>query len=127
MGASRVTDEHIRACQRRFLDNMEDEVKGYQVETCFGAGGCPNRAVEDSDLIGEITSELASRGLREFLRARVGGPLKMHHEFRVCVADCPNACSRPQIVDFGLIGACVPEVSAEEACTQCGVCLDILS
>ena len=47
----------------------------------------------------------------------------MHHEFRVSISDCPNACSRPQIVDLGLIGACVPLVTAEP-CSQCGACVD---
>ena len=53
----------------------------------------------------------------------MNGPLKMHHEFRISISDCPNACSRPQIVDIGLIGACVPEVT-DEPCTQCGACVE---
>ena len=47
----------------------------------------------------------------------------MHHEFRISVSDCPNACSRPQIFDIGLIGACRPEVT-DEPCTQCGACVE---
>ena len=35
-GANEVTIEHVRTCQERFLKRMEDEVKGFQVETCFG-------------------------------------------------------------------------------------------
>ena len=38
-------------------------------------------------------------------------------------ADCPNACSQPQIKDIGIIGACSPEVT-EEACTRCEACVD---
>ena len=41
-----VTLEHVHACKQKFLKNMEDEVNGYQIETCFGPGGCPNRAIE---------------------------------------------------------------------------------
>jgi anaerobic sulfite reductase subunit C len=48
----------------------------------------------------------------------------MHHEFRVSVSDCPNACSRPQIVDLGLIGACEPRVSGG-LCTECGECVEV--
>jgi hypothetical protein len=33
LGKQEVTLEHVRACQKRFLARMEDEVKGYQVET----------------------------------------------------------------------------------------------
>ncbi len=40
-GAKEVLLEHVHTCQKRFLNRMEDEVKGYQVETCFGPTGCP--------------------------------------------------------------------------------------
>jgi dissimilatory sulfite reductase (desulfoviridin) alpha/beta subunit len=122
-GAKTVTVEHVRTCQQRFLKNMEEEVKGYQVETCFGPGGCPNRAVVCESLPAELEKTLSRRKLKDFLKERVQGPLKMHHEFRVSISDCPNACSRPQIVDVGLIGACVPEIT-ERACSECGACVD---
>ena len=48
----------------------------------------------------------------------------MHHEFRVSVSDCPNACSRPQIADVGLVGASEPRVS-KEACSRCGECVEV--
>lgn len=121
--AGEVTMEHVAACQRKFLDNMEPEVKGYQVETCFGPGGCPNRAVHE-DLASDLEEILASANLRDFLKTRVAGPLKMHHEFRVTVADCPNACSRPQIADVGIIAALRPAVLPEE-CSRCGACAQI--
>ncbi len=112
-GGKIVTIEHVVDCQKKFLKNMADEVKGYQVETCFGPGGCPNRAVADEDLAEQLDTLLAEQNLRDFLLSRVKGPLKMHHEFRVSVSDCPNACSRPQIADLGLIGAVRPRVSEE--------------
>jgi dissimilatory sulfite reductase (desulfoviridin) alpha/beta subunit len=123
-GAREVTLDHVNTCQKRFLNRMEDEVKGYQVETCFGPSGCPNRAVIDEQLPATLEALLASKDLRSFLKERVKGPLKMHHEFRLSVSDCPNACSRPQIVDLGLIGACIPEMT-EEACSECGACIAI--
>jgi anaerobic sulfite reductase subunit C len=122
-GEKTVTLEHVRSCQQGFLKHMEDEVKGYQVETCFGPSGCPNRAVVFEPLPSEFEKALSRRKLKDFLKERVRGPLKMHHELRVSVSDCPNACSRPQVVDIGLIGACVPEIS-EELCSDCGACVD---
>jgi anaerobic sulfite reductase subunit C len=119
-----VTLEHVMDCQKKFLKSMADEVKGYQVETCFGPGGCPNRAVKDDDLPNELEKLLQDKNLRDFLLGRVKGPLKMHHEFRISISDCPNACSRPQIADLGLIGAVTPRVS-EETCTRCGACQDV--
>jgi len=123
-GAPEVTLDHVRTCQRRFLDHMEEEVKGYQVETCFGPGGCPNRAVAQDSLAGRIEEPLARRNLKAFLKEKVNGPLKMHHEFRVSISDCPNACSRPQIADLGLIGARTPEPT-EESCNGCGACVQV--
>jgi anaerobic sulfite reductase subunit C len=123
-GAGEVTLEHVTTCQKRFLNRMEDEVKGYQLETCFGPGGCPNRAVGDNELAARIETLLEKKKIKEFLKTRVEGPLKMHHEFRVSVSDCPNACSRPQITDVGLIGAVRPRVSEEE-CSRCRACVDV--
>jgi dissimilatory sulfite reductase (desulfoviridin) alpha/beta subunit len=122
-GAGEVTLEHVKTCQRRFLNHMEEEVKGYQVETCFGPSGCPNRAVVSDGFAQKVEERIARRNLKSFLQGKVNGPLKMHHEFRVCISDCPNACSRPQIADLGLIGARRPQISEEE-CIQCGACVE---
>jgi len=122
-GASEVRLEHVRSCQQRFLSRMEDEVKGFQVETCFGAAGCPHRAVVDETLAEAVEGVLQKQDLKSFLKERVGGPLKLHHELRVSVAACPNACSRPQIADVGLIGARRPRVT-EAACIECGGCVE---
>lgn len=119
-----VRMEHVLACQKRFLNNMEEEVRGYQVEACFGSGGCPNRALISNELVQRLEALLHGRDLRAFLKERVKGPLKMHHEFRISLSDCPNACSRPQIVDIGLIGACSPQITGE-VCTQCGSCTEV--
>ena len=121
-GASEVRMEHVESCRKRFLGNMEDEVRGYQVETCFGSGGCPNRAVTDKDLADRLDTMLKARRIREILKEKVGESLKMHHEFRVSVSDCPNACSRPQIVDVGLIGVRRPKVG-NGPCSGCGSCV----
>jgi anaerobic sulfite reductase subunit C len=122
-GEDRVTLHHVMVCKRRFLERMEEEVKGFQVETCFGPGGCPNRAVKSDGMAEDLKKLLASGDMRGFLEKRVGGPLKFHHEFRISISDCPNACSRPHIVDIGLIGAAKPRVG-ETPCSGCGACVE---
>jgi dissimilatory sulfite reductase (desulfoviridin) alpha/beta subunit len=122
-GAEVVGLSHVKSCQQRYLTSMDKDVKGHQVEICFGPSGCPNRAVIDGELAGELEELLLRRNLGEFLEERVDGPLKMHHEFRVSVSDCPNACSRPQICDLGLIGAVRPGVS-KEPCSRCLACIE---
>lgn len=123
LGDQIVTMQHVNSCRRHYLENMDQEVKGFQLETCFGPAGCPNRAVVDPDLIAQVERVLTAHNLREFLRERVGGPLKLHHEFRVSISDCPNACSRPQIADVGIIGALAP-ILTEEPCSQCFACVE---
>ena len=123
-GSSAVTLEHVKACQKRFLNQMEEEVKGFQVEACFGSTGCPNRAVAYDAFPKKVEALLARKNLKSFLKEKAQGPLKMHHEIRVSISECPNACSRPQISDIGLIGARSPKISAE-SCIQCGACVDI--
>ena len=123
-GASRVTMDHVDACRERFLNRMDEEVRGYQVETCFGHGGCPNRAVDCEGFVEEAENRMARADLRSFLKEKTGGPLKLHHEFRVSISDCPNACSRPQIADLGFIGACAPVIN-QESCTGCGACVAV--
>lgn len=108
--------------RKRVKGRVEEEDKGFQVETCFGPTGCPNRAVITEGLADELERLLAQKELKAFLKGMVDVPLKMHHEFRVSISDCPNACSRPQIVDIGLIGASRPVIT-EQACTQCQACL----
>ncbi|MBI4775178.1 MAG: 4Fe-4S binding protein [Deltaproteobacteria bacterium] len=122
-GATEVRIEHVEASRKRFLENMEDEVKGYQVESCFGNGECPNRIRNDAELVGRIDELLASKELKSFLKDRVQGPLKLHHEFRVSVSGCPNACSRPQIVDVGILGARRPAIVTED-CDRCSECVE---
>jgi len=123
-GADHVHLEHVERCKERYLNRMEDEVKGYQVETCFGPSGCPNRAIMDDETAGLLEERISKRNWRAFLEDRVNGPLKMHHEFRVSVSDCPNACSRPQIADLGLLGAKEPAV-CEEPCSRCEACVEV--
>jgi dissimilatory sulfite reductase (desulfoviridin) alpha/beta subunit len=122
-GAREVTIEHVNRCQRRIMKNMEEEVRGFQVETCFGPGGCPNSVGPDPELARRIEEHLVALDLKAELKKRVAGPLKMHHEFRISISDCPNGCSRPQIVDVGLLGAVRPEVTAEP-CSGCGSCVE---
>jgi anaerobic sulfite reductase subunit C len=100
-----------------------NEVRGYQVETCAGPRGCSNRAIICEGLAEEIGKHLSKQDLKSFLQRIVRGPLKVHHELRISISDCPNACSRPQIADIGLIGACHPIVT-DEICSGCGACVE---
>lgn len=121
-GAHQVRLEHVHLCRQKFLHHMDAQVKGWQLEACFGFQDCPNRALETQGLVQDLEALLTGKNLREFLQAQIKKPLKLHHEFRVSLSACPNACSRPQIVDLGLIGALTP-VLTPEPCSQCAQCV----
>lgn len=120
-GKKQISLSNVRLSQKRYLAGMGKEIKGYQLETCFGAGGCPNPTVGSGRLLQRLEEILQRANFRAFLEGRVKGDLKHHHEFRVAVSDCPNACSQPQIKDIGIIGASEP-MAAEEPCSLCRSC-----
>ncbi len=122
-GKDRVTLEVVKATQARFLSGMDAEIKGYQVETCFGGNGCPNKIGSADGLVEQLEALFRKEDILSLLRQQVKGDLKFHHEFRVAVAECPNGCSQPQIKGIGIIAAARPGIT-DEACIGCGACVD---
>ncbi len=124
VGKNIVTINDVKAAKAGYLSKMSSEIKGYKIDTCFGSDGCPNVAHGGAKIFKKIEDLLKEEDLLGFLKEKVKGGLKFHHELRVTLSDCPNACSQPQIKDIGIIGACIPRIS-DEACTLCKACLDI--
>ena len=124
-GKTWVELSHVEDLKKKFLSTggMEKEIKGYEITSCFGGSGCPNSANSVTRLAADMKKIFEAEDLLGFLKSTVKGDLKFHHEFRVSLSECPNACSRPQIADIGVIGAVLPGIS-EEACTLCGACVD---
>jgi anaerobic sulfite reductase subunit C len=123
-GRDTVSLADVNRARARFLKNMSAEVRGYQLDTCFGAGGCPNVAFPSGDMLEKIRDVLETADLLTFLKRNVRGPLKYHHEFRVSLAECPNGCSQPQIKDIGILAAVVPAVT-DEPCSACHACVEV--
>ncbi len=124
IGKKIVTLADVKTAQKRHLQTMSEEIKGYQIDTCFGSGGCPNRTIPSEKLLERIEKTMAAQALLSFLKQHVQGDLKYHHEFRITIAECPNACSQPQIKDIGIIAALVPGLT-NEVCTACEACVEI--
>ncbi len=122
-GHGQITLTEVKATQKRYLTGMQSEVKGYQLDACFGPSGCPNAIAASQDLAAQIETLLLQADLLGFLKSKGIRELKFHHEFRVTVADCPNACSQPQIKDIGIIGARRPGIS-DISCTACEACVE---
>jgi len=122
-GKSRVSIDEVTATKNRFVKNMDSEIKGCQVDSCFSSSGCKNSVIDSRSLVKRLEILFQEENILGFLRDHVEGPLKFHHEFRVSVSDCPNGCSQPQIKDIGIIGAEFPGFSDNE-CTGCGNCVE---
>ena len=124
-GKTRVDMDDVTDLKQQYLSKggMEKEIKGYALTACFGNSGCPSRILDTAFLINKMEAVLEKANLYTFLKNTVKGDLKFHHEFRVAVADCPNACSRPQITDMGVIAASLPMIT-DEPCTGCLACMD---
>ena len=120
-GKPRITLADVTVTQQRYLTGMAAEVKGYQLDTCFGPSGCPHQIQPGDALMTDIETLLQKADLLAFLKASGVMELKFHHEFRVTMAECPNACSQPQIKDIGIIGASRPKITAEP-CSECMEC-----
>ncbi len=120
---SRVTLSDVKATQARYLKTMSSEMKGYQLDACFGSSGCPHRTMVSEELVEKIERVMIKADLLGFLKSQVQGDLKFHHEFRISIADCPNACSQPQIKDVGILGAATP-VFTDIPCSACSACSD---
>ena len=124
-GKTCVELSDVNELKKQFLSphGMEKEIKGYEISTCFGSSGCANVANSCKDIAMDIEKIVIKENLLHFLKDSVKGDLKFHHEFRISFSDCPNACSRPQIVDIGIIGAVLPGLS-EESCLLCNACVE---
>ena len=94
----------------------------WQVKVCGGAAGCPLSLIDDKRMAEGLAGVLNESDLGSYLAGSIEGPVLFHHKFRVALSGCPNACSQPQIVDFGVIGQSHPGRS-DEACTGCGLCV----
>lgn len=122
-GKEQISLTEVKKTQARFLRKKNHDIKGYQVDRCFGSYGCPNGIIDATGLVEKIEALFMKADILGFLKETVMGGLKYHHEFRVSLADCPNACSQPQIKDIGIIAAVIPEIS-NKACSECNACVE---
>jgi anaerobic sulfite reductase subunit C len=107
--------------------SMENGMNGdegiFSVEYCRGFRGCPRAALDGGDLARLIQEIVAPPGVRGVPDTDPEAGL-YHRKFRVSLSLCPNACSRPQIADFGVIGAALPRATGN-TCTGCNVCTGV--
>ena len=123
-GKEEVTEEDFLRAKEVLRGKAAEAQEGFAVEACLGGNGCPNALTDSQRLLSRIEEILKSAGLTEFLKKKVGGPLKHHHAFRVGLSECPNACSQIHIKDFAICGRILLEVEPG-LCSFCEACLEV--
>ncbi len=140
-GGQKVTLEDFKEAEARFkavsagkssaeLESMmpkpnQPGAETVVVETCHGElAGCPNKLITPSEWKEVIDRWVSENDIQERLRAKIpGDKVLYHHKLRFSVSGCPNACSRPQIADIGLVGFVRPSVDKDQ-CSICGSCAE---
>lgn len=100
-GRTSVGIGDVNAAKKKFTSSMSSDIKGYQLDRCFGASGCPHAALSCEGIMEKAEAIFEQSDILGFLKKEVKGDLKYHHEFRMSCTDCPNGCSQPQIKDVG--------------------------
>ncbi len=119
-----VTGEDEARPARGSAPGATGEVTLYRVDTCRGSElDCPFSLVKLAPLRERIIALMDREDFTRRAMERISGPVLAHHQFRVALSACPNACSQPQVRDVGVV-ACLRPVLTEEACTQCGLCTE---
>ncbi len=107
----------------RVAEGAEFRTRHFLVQPCAGAVGCPRSLIPVRELAESIAHAITKSGFPEFLEQGLAvRPLLSHHRLQAAIAGCPNACSQPQIRDFGVIGITEVAVSPE-LCTGCLQCV----
>ncbi|WP_169302219.1 4Fe-4S binding protein [Ferroglobus placidus] len=84
-------------------------MEGFEVEFCRA---CRNAL---------SSLEHLKEGIAEILKGKIWKAKKSHEKIKIGISACPNACSSPQIKDFGVIAFIKPQVDLEK-CNSCKAC-----
>lgn len=93
------------------------------IEACRSKlSGCPNPVLDTEEWRTAIEEWEIRERISERIRAKVEeDKILFHHKLKISLSGCPNGCSRPQIVDFGILGTTRPEFDWDccSACLEC--------
>ncbi|MDI6784155.1 MAG: hypothetical protein QME64_08700, partial [bacterium] len=96
----------------------------YSVKVCGAPFGCPRAVVDVAGISKKIVEVFEQLQFANRIQESVGEMFLPHHRFKIAVAGCSNACSEPQIKDFGLIGQAKPELT-DKAGIECMKCVEV--
>ena len=122
------TEKLVSLMQKPFNSECEtqivaDKSKLYEITGCNDKHLCPLSLADSRNLIVKLQAKLDEMKTTDILIDKIDGPVLYHHTFRVSISECPNACSQPQIKDFGVIAQVFPE-AIDGKCINCKLCIE---
>jgi dissimilatory sulfite reductase (desulfoviridin) alpha/beta subunit len=96
----------------------------YSVKVCGAPFGCPRAVVDVAGIGKKIVELMEQQQFANRIQTSIGQMFLPHHRFKIALAGCPNACSEPQIKDFGLIGQAKSKLT-DKACIECMKCVEV--
>ena len=96
----------------------------YNIAVCRGEEvECPFLIAGVKGLVQKIKDRLKEIGYSKLLISKIEGKILPHQRLKIAISSCPNACSQPQIKDFGIHLRSKVTVNSEIACNGCRNCL----
>jgi len=94
-----------------------------RIQGCAGSLRCRNAVIENDAILEKISLEAQKIEAYSNHSNESENKILNHRLFSTSASFCPNACSRPQIADFGIIAASIVQVTDAE-CTGCNACIE---
>jgi len=117
------TKELVRFMRDIPAKEVDDKKKNlHEVSGCNENHLCPFSLLDARGLLQKLENLMKESNINSELIKRIEGPVVYHYAFRIAVAECPNACSQPQIKDFGVIVESMPGKGVGE-CINCNLCV----
>ncbi len=93
------------------------------IQICSGSNLCRNAVIDEDFITAQMLSSAKYVESSRFPSGIIEETPHRHRFFSASVSFCPNACSRPQIADFGVIAAS-NIVKTDNLCNGCNSCMN---
>ncbi|MEW5767434.1 MAG: 4Fe-4S binding protein [bacterium] len=106
------------------VERVREELK--EVDLILGACGSRVRVIvacQGTDICPLALGDTQS--LLKMLDERFYGRYGVPHKFKMGISGCPNACSKHNENDLGLMAVVEPMLKDKEACIGCGLCAEV--
>ena len=94
-----------------------------RIQGCAGSEKCRNAVIDYDSILEDISLTAKKIEFPSYNSDVSENKILSHRLFSMSASFCPNACSRPQIADFGIIASSIVQVT-DAGCTGCNACIE---